>query len=70
MTPDEFDAALGQLGWSGAEFTRRVEIVPNTIWRWRKGTTPIPRWVEEYLSALVAVKALHDSLIAPRQREP
>ena len=66
MTPTEFDEALTELGWNGAEFTRRVGLVPNTVWRWRKGTTPIPAWVGEYLAALVGISRLHAALIAPR----
>lgn len=68
MTPTEFDEALAELGWSGAEFTRRVDLVPNTVWRWRKGTTPIPGWVGEYLAALIGIKRLHAALIVPRAK--
>jgi hypothetical protein len=64
MTPDEFDSALAELGWSGADFLRRVDLVPNTVWRWRKGTTPIPVWVEEYLKALLGIKALYEAHVA------
>jgi hypothetical protein len=68
MTPTEFDEALAELGWNGAEFTRRVGLVPNTVWRWRRGTTPIPAWVSEYLAALIGISRLHVALIAPRAR--
>ncbi len=68
MTPTEFDQALAELGWNGAEFTRRVGLVPNTVWRWRKGATPIPMWVSEYLAALIGIQRLHAALIAPRSR--
>ncbi len=64
MTPAEFDAALTELGWTGADFLRRVDLVPNTVWRWRKGTTPIPKWVEEYLKALLGIKALYEAQVA------
>ena len=64
MTPEEFDSALNDLGWSGADFLRRVDLVPNTVWRWRKGSTPIPRWVEEYLKALLGIKALYEAQVA------
>ena len=64
MTPAEFDGALTELGWTGADFLRRVELVPNTVWRWRKGATPIPKWVEEYLKALLGIKALYRAQVA------
>ena len=64
MTPEEFDSALTDLGWTGADFLRRVDLVPNTVWRWRKRTTPIPTWVEEYLKALLGIKALYEAQIA------
>lgn len=63
MTPDEFDAALAELGWKAVDFTRRTELVPNTAWRWRKGITPIPAWVREYLGAMLEIKRLHDRFV-------
>jgi hypothetical protein len=68
MTPDQFDAALSAIGWKGTDFCDRAGLVPNTVWRWRKGTTTIPLWVGEYLRALLALQRLHAEFLAPRPR--
>ncbi|URI11437.1 DUF4246 domain-containing protein [Aquincola tertiaricarbonis] len=65
MTPAEFDAALAELRWKAADFTRRTGLVPNTAWRWRKGTTPIPEWVPEYLGMALEIQRLHARFVAP-----
>lgn len=62
MTPEQFDAGLDELGMTAADFCRRTGLVPNTAWRWRKGLTPIPGWVPEYLAALLEVKALRAAI--------
>lgn len=62
MTPEQFDAALDELGMTAADFCRRTALVPNTAWRWRKGLTPIPGWAPEYLGALLEVKLLRAAL--------
>jgi hypothetical protein len=64
MTPDQFDAALLSLGWKGTDFCERAGLVPNTVWRWRKGTNPIPLWVGEYLRAVLALQRLHAEFVA------
>ncbi len=64
MTPEQFDAALDELGWKAADFTRKTGLVPNTAWRWRKGTTPIPAWVPEYLGAVLEIRRLHQRFVA------
>ena len=63
MTPDEFDAALSALQWKGLDFCDRAGLVPNTVWRWRKGVVPIPRWVDEYLRAMLALQRLHSEFV-------
>ena len=63
MTPDEFDAALSALQWKGSDFCDRAGLVPNTVWRWRKGAVPIPRWVGEYLRAMLALQRLHGEFV-------
>ena len=63
MTPDEFDAALSALQWKGSDFCDRAGLVPNTVWRWRKGAVPIPRWVDEYLRAMLALQRLHSEFV-------
>lgn len=62
MTPEQFDAGLEELGWKAVDFTRRTGLVPNTAWRWRKGLTPIPEWVPQYLAALLELKLLRAAL--------
>ena len=64
MTPEEFDQALAELGWKAVDFTRKTGLVPNTAWRWRKGTTPIPAWVGEYLGAVLEIQRLHARFVA------
>lgn len=64
MTPDQFDKALDDLGWKAIDFTRKAGLVPNTAWRWRKGLTPIPAWVGEYLGAMLAIQQLHARFVA------
>lgn len=62
MTPEQFDAGLDELGMTAADFCRRTAMVPNTAWRWRKGLTPIPGWVPEFLGALLELKLLRGAL--------
>ena len=64
MTPEEFDASLDELGWKAVDFTRKTGLVPNTAWRWRKGLTPIPAWVPEYLGAMLEIQRLHARFVA------
>lgn len=65
MTPEAFDAALAELAWKGTDFCDRTGLVPNTVWRWRKGMVPFPRWVSEYLRAMLAVQRLHAEFVRP-----
>jgi len=67
MTPAEFDAALSELGWKGTDFCQRAGLVPNTVWRWRKGAVAIPEWVPEYLGALLELQRLHARFVAVRR---
>ena len=64
MTPDEFDTALTELQWKATDFTRKAGLVPNTAWRWRKGLSPIPEWVPEYLGAMLEIQRLHARFVA------
>lgn len=66
MTPEQFGAALSELEWKGSNFCDRAGLVPNTVWRWRKGLAPIPPWVGEYLRAVLAVQRLHAEFVAVR----
>lgn len=64
MTPEEFNDALTALAWKGSDFARKAGTVDNTVWRWRKGHTPIPQWVGEYLGAVLAIQRLHAQFVA------
>ncbi len=64
MTPTEFDAALAELGWKGTDFCHRAGLVPNTVWRWRKGLVAVPGWVPEYLGTLLELQRLHARFVA------
>ncbi len=64
MTPEQFDAALAAMEWKGSDFCARAGLVPNTVWRWRKGLVPIPPWVDEYLRAMLAIQRLHVEFVA------
>ena len=72
LTPEQFDQALGALGWKAVDFTRKAGLVPNTAWRWRKGLAPIPLWVGEYLGAMLEIQRLHARFVAvkPLSRLP
>lgn len=68
MTPEQFRAALHHLGWKQADFCRRVGLAENTVSNWQR-REEVPAWAAEYLSALRAVKSLHDAYIAPPKRQ-
>lgn len=65
MQVDDFEAALEALGWRYADFARRVDVEPSTIYRWRTGRTPIPKWVGEYLGMAQELQRLHARYVAP-----
>lgn len=64
MTPQEFDEALASLGWKGSDFARKADVVDNTVWRWRKGLVGIPKWVDEYLGAMLEIQRLHARFVS------
>lgn len=47
---------LSSLGWSQAKFARKLGVDPNTVTRWIRGYSPVPKWALEYLQALNALK--------------
>jgi len=69
MSPEEFQDALSSLGWKQSDFCRRLELDKNTPSRWITGRTPIPRWVREYLHAMLAIAKLHGEFVEVH-REP
>ena len=67
MTIDEFNQAIGQLGWKGADFCRMTGVHRNTVSRWRHDEAPIPEWVAKHLELLLEVKRLHSKYLEPTQ---
>ena len=64
MTPDEFQAALDQLGWKQSDFCRMTDTSKNTPSRWVKGHTAMPGWVPHYLDMALNIRRLA-ALIEP-----
>ena len=52
---DNFRAALKVLGWSRAEFARRVQLSPRTVTRW--GKRP-PFWAVLYVELLAQLREM------------
>lgn len=48
----DFDAVLGELGWSKAELARRLGLDPNTVTRWKQP----PGYAKEYLRVMLLIK--------------
>jgi hypothetical protein len=59
MTPEQFDSVLTALAWRPTDFSQRAGLTAATVWRWRRGQSPIPAWVPEYLGALLEIQRLH-----------
>ena len=66
MTPEAFDSALVELGWKAVDFTHRTGLVPNAVWRWRRGLAQIPDWVPEYLRTCLELKLVRATLDVDR----
>lgn len=60
MTRDEFKAAMAEIGWKQATFSRRTGTNRVTISRWISENT-VPPWAAEYLRCLVMTKHLLDA---------
>lgn len=65
MTPEQFAAALAELGWKQSDFARRTGMSAAAVSRWANGDPPIPLWVGEYLGALRELAAMHARYIRP-----
>ena len=65
MTLEEFDAALGALGWKVSDFCRMAGLHRNTPSRWRNEGVEIPLWVDKFLGMALEVKRLHDNFLVP-----
>lgn len=77
MTPEEFRAALKDLGMRQNFLARAAGMSPTTINRWIKGTQPIPGWVEWVIelsreNAITRARlAAYDTLLsAPLETRP
>lgn len=66
MTPEEFDAALKELGWKQSDFCRMADVDKNTPYRWMKGATPIPGWAASYLAMALEIKRLSKLIELPK----
>jgi transcriptional regulator with XRE-family HTH domain len=55
MKTSAFSHSLAILGWSQAEFARRLGVDPTTVSRWVRAGK-FPKWVGEYLRLAVLVK--------------
>lgn len=49
---------LHELGWSQAEFSRRIDTHRNVVSRWVKGHTRVPGAVLAYLRLVVKLKRI------------
>lgn len=59
MNPDQFRAALAEVGISQAEYARRIDVAKDTMSRWVTGRlSPIPRYAIYPLELLIAIKRL------------
>ena len=65
MTLEEFDAALGALGWKISDFCRATGLHRNTPSRWRNDGVAIPGWVPKHLALLTEVQRLHAVYLVP-----
>jgi DNA-binding transcriptional regulator YiaG len=59
MKPADFSHALSVLGWTQAEFSRRLGVDQTTVSRWN-AAQKFPKWVGEYLRLAVLVKSALD----------
>jgi hypothetical protein len=66
MTPEEFTAALAQLGWKQTDFARMTDTDKNTPNRWVKGHVSIPGWVPHYLEMALRIRQLA-ALVEPQK---
>jgi len=65
MTPEDFAAALLELGWKQSDFCRKTGVDKNTPSRWVNRISPIPAWVPAYLGAMGEIKRLHATYVQP-----
>lgn len=56
MEKEDLKKRRERLGFTQAEFAEKLGVAENTVWRYEKGATPIPKYMEFVLEALEARK--------------
>ena len=51
--PKWLDRVLGELGMTGSELAKHLDVRPETVWRWRRGEVPVPKVVRLYVELLL-----------------
>ena len=46
MTAPQLKSRIEKLGITQQEFAKRIDVAPNSVWRWTSGAVRIPRLVE------------------------
>ena len=57
MTPAEFKAAIGELGWNHRQLARLLACDHNLPARWAAGSAPVPPTIASWLDRLVIAHA-------------
>lgn len=67
MTGEEFKETLRLIGWKQSDLARKMDVHRNTVSAWASDGPP--QWAQEYVRAMLAIKALHDGFVKapPRQ---
>lgn len=48
---------LSALGWSHEDLAHNLGVTANTVWRWFSGRTPMPPWVQAYMTMAIRSQA-------------
>lgn len=46
MTPTQFKNRIEKIGITQKEFAKRINVAPNSVWRWASGAVKISKLVE------------------------
>jgi len=68
MSPEEFEAAIKDLGWKPSDFCRMADVHRNTVSRWMNRQAPIPGWASRFLAMAQEIKRL-SKLIEPQKEK-
>lgn len=66
MTPEEYAAALKQLGWKPVDFCRLADVHRNTVSRWTNNQVPIPGWARRFLAMALEIQRLAKLIEPPK----